>query len=96
MYIRKENLHTTCAKTQKHKLDNFTAWKQTKATIILWDASQATWHILNCDAATESNTSPVPHSCLMSEGSRWVTRPDPDPGYVDRAKVSQGRPVCLV
>lgn len=69
MYLRKENRHTTWAKTQKHKLDNLTTWKHTEATIILCGASKATRHIPHCDAATESNTSPLPHSCFMSEGS---------------------------
>lgn len=94
--LRKENLHTTCAKTQKHKLDNSTTWKHAKAAITLCDASKTTFHILHCDAATETNTSPVPHSCFMSEGNRWVSILDPHPGYADRTKLPQGRPVCLV
>lgn len=35
IYLKKDTLHITRAKTLRHKLDDFTGWKHTKAAIIL-------------------------------------------------------------
>lgn len=88
MYLRKENLQTTCAKTQKHKLDNFTAWKQRQRFFSgMHPKPHATsFTVMQPQKATQAQC-PIPALCLKeADGS-----PDPIHAQATRTELNSAK-----